>query len=98
MKLYRSKDGLFMGVCQGVANQFDISVFWLRLLVLFLALSTGFWPVFLVYVFIGLLLKTEPLYSESDLYQQNQLQELEQLIQRGKKLGERLNKLELEAK
>lgn len=98
MKLYRSRDGLFMGVCQGLANQFDISVFWLRLLVLFLAFFTGFWPVLLIYIFLGLLFKPEPLYSGADLYQQSQFKELEELLRRGKKLEERLTRLETDFK
>ena len=28
--LYRSRDGMLAGVCRGIADYFDLSVFWLR--------------------------------------------------------------------
>ena len=58
--LYRSRQGLFMGVCKGMANYFDFSVFWLRVIVFILFLFTGFWPVGVIYLVAGLILKAEP--------------------------------------
>ncbi len=58
--IYRSRRGLFMGVCRGVAEHFDFSVFWLRVIILILFLFTGFWPVGVMYIIAGLLLKAEP--------------------------------------
>lgn len=58
--IYRSRQGIFMGVCRGVAEQFNFSVFWMRTLVFVTFLFTGFWPVGVVYIIAGLLLKPEP--------------------------------------
>ena len=58
--IYRSRKGIFMGVCRGLAEHFDFSVFWLRVITLLLFLFTGFWPVGVMYIVAGLLLKMEP--------------------------------------
>lgn len=58
--LYRSRNGIFMGVCRGLADYFNFNVFWLRVIVLVLFLFTGFWPVGVMYIVAGLLLKMEP--------------------------------------
>lgn len=58
--LYRSRKGLFMGVCRGMAEHFDVSIFWTRMIVILLFLFTGFWPVGVIYLVTGLLLKLEP--------------------------------------
>jgi phage shock protein C len=58
--IYRSRRGIFMGVCRGLANYFNLSVFWVRITFLILFLFTGFWPVGVMYIIAGLLLKMEP--------------------------------------
>lgn len=58
--LYRSRSGVIMGVCKGFAEYFDFSVFWIRAICLALLLFTGIWPVAVLYVLAGLLLKPEP--------------------------------------
>ncbi len=58
--IYRSRRGMFMGVCRGLAEYFDFSVFWLRIITLLLFLFTGFWPVGVMYIIAGLFLKMEP--------------------------------------
>ena len=67
--IYRSRRGIFMGVCRGLADYFNFSVFWLRIITLILFLFTGFWPVGVMYIVAGLLLKMEPvspLHDEKD--------------------------------
>ncbi|MCG8634398.1 MAG: PspC domain-containing protein [Desulfobacterales bacterium] len=58
--IYRSRRGIFMGVCRGVAEHFNFSVFGMRAIVLILFLFTGFWPMGVLYIVAGLLLKLEP--------------------------------------
>ncbi len=58
--LYRSRDGMIAGVCRGVAEYFDISVFWTRALAVFMLLCTGLWPAVGLYVVAALLMKKEP--------------------------------------
>lgn len=57
---YRSRQGILFGVCRGLAEHFNFSVCWTRVLVLVLFLFTGFWPVGVLYLVAGLLLKPEP--------------------------------------
>ncbi|MBC8441281.1 MAG: envelope stress response membrane protein PspC [Deltaproteobacteria bacterium] len=67
--IYRSRRGIFMGVCRGLAEYFNFSVFWLRTITLVLFLFTGFWPVGVMYIVAGLIVKMEPvspLRDESD--------------------------------
>lgn len=58
--IYRSRRGIFMGVCRGVAEHFNLSVFWVRALVFITFLFTGFWPMGILYLVAGLVLKLEP--------------------------------------
>jgi len=57
---YRSRSGLLFGVCAGLAEYLDISVFWTRVVTLIAFLVTGIWPVGVVYLVLGLLLKKNP--------------------------------------
>ena len=57
---YRSRRGIILGVCRGLAEHFNFSVFWTRVIVLVLFLFTGFWPVGVLYFVAGLLLNPEP--------------------------------------
>lgn len=58
--IYRSRRGIFMGVCRGLGEHFNFSIFWTRMIVLLLFLFTGFWPVGVMYIIAGLILKVEP--------------------------------------
>ncbi|MFO7459941.1 MAG: envelope stress response membrane protein PspC [Desulfatiglandales bacterium] len=59
-RIYRSRQGMIMGVCKGVADHFDLSVFWTRTITLILLFVTGFWPMGAVYFAAALLMKPEP--------------------------------------
>jgi len=58
--LYRSRDGLFFGVCKGLAEWRNFSVFWMRLFTVIIAFLTGFWPVIIAYVFAAMFMKPKP--------------------------------------
>jgi phage shock protein C len=67
--IFRSRRGIFMGVCRGLAQYFNFSVFWVRVITILLFLFTGFWPIGVMYIVAGLLLKMEPvspLHDEND--------------------------------
>ncbi|TVR01252.1 MAG: envelope stress response membrane protein PspC [Desulfovibrionales bacterium] len=73
-RLYRSRSGMILGVCKGLAQHFDVSLFWTRIIVVLLMIFTGFWPVVGLYLLAGFLLKPEPVLplhnaEESDFYQ-----------------------------
>ena len=58
--LYRSRNGVILGVCQGLADYFDLKAFWVRLIVLVLFLASGVWPILVLYFVASLLMKPEP--------------------------------------
>ena len=58
--LYRSRNGILLGVCRGIAEYFDFSVFWTRAIVVALFLVSGFWPVVVLYFVAALLMKPQP--------------------------------------
>lgn len=67
--LYRSRQGKIFGVCQGLADYFDLSVGWVRCFVVCAALFTGFWPIVGAYIVAALMMKFQPvlpLESEAD--------------------------------
>ena len=58
--LYRSRSGMILGVCKGIADYFDLSIFWVRLISVLLFLMTGFWPTAIIYFIAAFLMKPEP--------------------------------------
>jgi len=58
--LYRSRRGMLLGVCQGLAEALGISVFSVRFVVFFGILFTGVWPGLVLYVLAALLMKPAP--------------------------------------
>lgn len=58
--IYRSREGIILGVCKGIANHFDFSTFWIRAGFVILFLLSGFWPVIGIYFVAALLMKPEP--------------------------------------
>jgi phage shock protein C len=59
-KIYRSRHGELMGVCQGIADWRDLPVGPIRLLLIVLALSTAVVPVLILYIIAGMLMPLEP--------------------------------------
>lgn len=57
--LYRSRNNLIFGVCAGVAEHLNLSVFWTRTLALIALVVTGFWPVGALYLVAALLMKKD---------------------------------------
>lgn len=71
--IYRSRHGLIFGVCRGVAEYLNFSVFWFRVLTVCAALFTGFWLLAGAYILAALLMKPEPVVpfaedSEQEFY------------------------------
>lgn len=58
--IYRSRQGILMGVCRGLAQHFNFSIFWTRVIAFIFFLITGFWPAGVLYIIAGLMLKLEP--------------------------------------
>jgi phage shock protein C len=58
--IYRSRSGIILGVCKGLAEHFDFSVFWTRVIALILLCVAGFFPAIGLYLLAALLMKPEP--------------------------------------
>lgn len=58
--MYRSRDGMVAGVCRGIAEYFDVSVFLTRAIAIFMLLCTGVWPTLGLYLLAALVMKKEP--------------------------------------
>jgi phage shock protein C len=58
--IYRSRTGAIFGVCRGLAEHFDFSVFWVRFLAVALLIFSGLWPAMILYILAALIMKPEP--------------------------------------
>lgn len=58
--IYRSRNGVFLGVCKGIAEYFDFSVFWVRIALVIVFIFSGFWPVIGVYLVAAFFMKPKP--------------------------------------
>lgn len=58
--LYRSRHGVIFGVCRGIAEYLNFSVFWTRVLAVCAMFFTGIWPLVGLYLLAALLMKPEP--------------------------------------
>ena len=58
--MHRSRNGVILGVCRGIAEYFDFSVFWTRAIALILLFFSGLWPITVIYFAAALLMKPEP--------------------------------------
>lgn len=61
--LYRSRNGIILGVCRGIAEYFDFSLFWVRAITVVLLFFSGFWPIMIIYFIAALLMKPAPVIS-----------------------------------
>ncbi len=100
--LYRSRRGLILGVCRGIADYFDFSVFWIRIVALILLLITGFWPITGIYFIAALLMKPEPVIPINtaeeqefyDSYTSSKPRATQRIQRRYKNLNRRLQRME----
>ncbi|MBT4287615.1 MAG: PspC domain-containing protein [Deltaproteobacteria bacterium] len=61
--LYRSRNGIILGVFTGIAEYLDLSVFWTRATALITLFATGFFPIAIIYIIAALIMKKRPYYS-----------------------------------
>lgn len=59
--LYRSRKGIVFGVCRGIAEHLDVSVFWARVIMVILTFPLGFVGGIGLYLLAALLMKPEPM-------------------------------------
>jgi phage shock protein C len=58
--IYRSRQGAIFGVCRGLSEYFDFSVFWVRLIALVMLIVSGLWPAMILYILAALVMKPQP--------------------------------------
>ncbi len=51
---------MIFGVCKGLAEHFNVSVFWTRVVTIVAFIFSGFWSVGVLYILAALLMKPEP--------------------------------------
>lgn len=59
--IYRSRNGVIMGVCKGLSEHFGIPLFWLRALFIVMLLFGGVWPMMGLYFLAAFILKPRPI-------------------------------------
>jgi len=100
--IYRSRNGVIFGVCRGLAEHFDFSVFWARAIAIIFLLISGFWPAIGLYLIATLLMKPAPVVpieSEAeqefyDSYTHSRHMAARRLKRRFEKLERRLQRME----
>ena len=100
--LYRSRQGVILGVCRGISDYFDFSLMWTRILAVVFLLVSGFWPAMGLYFIAALLMKPAPvipIQTEAeqefyDSYTQSRNSALYRLKQRFQKLERRIQRME----
>jgi phage shock protein C len=58
--IYRSRNGVIFGVCRGLAEHFNFSILWARVIAVIFLFVTGFWPAIGIYLIAALLMKPAP--------------------------------------
>jgi len=58
--LYRSRDGMILGVCKGIAEYFAVSLKWTRIIAVAALFFTGFWPAVAIYLAAAYFMTPEP--------------------------------------
>jgi phage shock protein C len=58
--IYRSRQGAIFGVCRGLAEHFDFSVFWVRFIAVVMLIVSGLWPAMILYILAALVMKPQP--------------------------------------
>jgi phage shock protein C len=65
--LYRSRNGVILGVFKGLGDYFDLPVRWLRIIGVIAFIFTGFWPIVVLYLLAAFIMKPEPVIPVSTL-------------------------------
>jgi phage shock protein C len=100
--IYRSRHGAIFGVCRGVAEHFDFSVFWVRTIAVILLVFSGIGPALIVYLLAALIMKPAPAIPLSsadeqefyDRYTSSRHEGAQRLKRRYENLEQRIRRME----
>ena len=59
-RIYRSRNGIIMGVCRGISDYFQVPVAWVRIIFVVTLFFSGLWPVIGIYFAASFLMKPRP--------------------------------------
>ncbi len=93
---------MILGVCKGLAQYFDGSVFWFRFIAVIGLLCTGLWPLVIFYLAAALWMKPEPVIPVTtedeeeiyDSYLRSRQRVAQRLIRRYDDLEKRIRRME----
>ena len=91
--LYRSRNGIILGVCKGLADYFGFTVVWVRVILIICLILSGLWPIIGLYFLAALIMKPEPetpVMSEAD----KRRSAIERLKRRYEKMERSLRRME----
>lgn len=91
-KLYRSKNGQWFGICQGIAEYRDLPVGVIRLIVIIITFSTAFIPCLLIYFLLGFIIPINPSSKKPESFNEN----FEDLKEKVNRMERKENKYEKE--
>ena len=99
---YRARNGAIMGVFAGLADYFDLSVTWIRIIGVAILFVSGLWPVVGLYLVAALIMKPEPVVPlESidetefyDSYTHSRTNAIHRMKQKFKSLNRRIQRME----
>ena len=93
-KLYRSRHGILLGICQGVSDWRDLPVSVVRLIFVIICLVTAVAPCVIIYLLLGLILPLEP---RGGYYNRSGRSTMDDIKDEFDNLRSRVNRMEDEA-
>jgi phage shock protein C len=85
---------MILGVCRGIADHFNISALWPRIIVLALLFFTKFWLIVGLYILAALLMKAEPVQSDDGSHVHSRSMALRTLKRTFDRLDRRIRRME----
>lgn len=59
-RMYRSRNGMLLGICQGIADRYDMPVAVVRLIFIIITIATAVAPCVIIYLLAGFIIPLEP--------------------------------------
>ena len=92
-RLYRSRNGVLLGICQGIADWRDMPVAVVRLIFIIICLATAVAPCAIIYLVAGFFIPLEP----RGYYGENRKSTMDDIKDQFDNLKSRVNRMEDEA-
>ncbi len=93
-RLYRSRNGMLLGICQGLADWKDMPVSVVRLIFIIICLATAVAPCVIIYLLAGFIIPLEP---RGGYRRESRRSTMDDIKDQFDDLKDRVNKMEDEA-